>query len=334
MKYNKEYLDYLEYGLEIMKFLRGKQQMTLWVNKLIYPYRKAKIPNEIILQAGLIVQKMLSNAKLLLKEYQKLWLGCAKNPMMKRPVMRFQQLINFLEDKKIQLKQGIPWIDPFLPSNYIWSHERITDSKPRYFRKKFEIEGRIKEAKLQIIADNYAEIFVNEVMIGSVSSRFSLSILPLMKSVRVFDIAPFLQEGKNIIAIEARHFLQSHGSINVFIELNTIENVENKPTIIYNSLISDGSWKVYTGDSEETKDWDWTILNSPENSESKKQIKWQSVKVLGKPPAIHGDLYIPHLFLGEKSINEDCFLQKSSIFFIIQLLFNQTLAKIVRFFFI
>ncbi|MHA1584378.1 MAG: family 20 glycosylhydrolase, partial [Promethearchaeota archaeon] len=125
MKYNKEYLDYLEYGLEIMKFLKGKQQMTLWVNKLIYPYRKAKIPNEIILQAGLIVQELLSNAKLLLDRYQKLWLGSAKSRLMERPVARFQQLINFLEDKKIQLKQGIPWIDPFLPSNYIWSHERI-----------------------------------------------------------------------------------------------------------------------------------------------------------------------------------------------------------------
>ena len=64
----------------------------------------------------------------------------------------------------------------------------------------------IKKAMIQCIAHNYMKVHVNGHFIGQVLSRYSMSILPIINRVKVFDITPYLKKGENILSVEAYNF--------------------------------------------------------------------------------------------------------------------------------
>jgi hypothetical protein len=307
---NPEYLPYLEYSIKIAQIFAEKDELRVNINSKLKNFESGAIPTKIKEEISKNLKKFKHKIQDLSIEYERLWKLCAKEPNLQYPLTKYKNIYKFVEQKEKQIENNITFINPLLSSAFIWTNERISHPKSRYFRKELNIAGEILKAKIQVIIDNFGYVSVNGEYIGSVSSRFSLSILPLKNSIRVFDITAHLKKGKNIIEIEANHYLESRGSLNVYLEY-TEENADK--SIQNHEIISDSTW-LYAF-NKTTKD---------EN--------WKKVKVIGYSPKVNSYIYKPSLIDGERSYTEDSFGLKSNLYFITHLLFGKFLAKIIRFF--
>jgi len=310
INYNLEYLPYLEYSINIALLFAEKDELKIKINSKLSSFNSGEIPVEIKEEISNNLKQFKNKIHNMLNEYEKLWKLCAKEPHLQYPLTKFKYLYKFIDEKEKEIDNNITFKNPILPSAFIWTKERISHPKSRYFRKEFNIEGKILEAKIQVMIGNFGNVYVNGEYIGTVSSRFSLSILPLENSIRVFDIKPYLIKGVNVIEIEANHYLESKGFLNVYMEYLEEKSDNN---IQRNEIMSDSLWR-YSFDKE---------LDNKE---------WKKVKVLGYSPKINGYIYKPALIDGEKSYAEDSFGLKSNLYFIFHLLFGKILAKIIRFF--
>jgi len=307
---NSEYLPYLEYSIKIAQLFAEKDELKIKINSKLKNYESGAIPTKIKEEISKNLKQFNHKIQDLLIEYERLWKLCAKEPHLQYPLTKFKNLYKFIEEKEKQIENNITFINPLLPSAYIWTDKGISYPKSRYFRKELFIEGKIIAAKIQAIIGNFGNISINGEYVGTVSSRFSLSILPLKNSIRVFDIKTHLKTGINIIEIEANHYLESQGFLNVYMEYKE-EKSDN--SLQNHEVISDSSW-MYT--------YDKTPIEKD----------WKKVKVLGYSPKINSYLYKPSLLEGERCYTEDSFGLKSNLYFFSHLLFGKFLAKIIRFF--
>ncbi len=306
---NLEYLPYIEYSINIAQFFAEKDELRVNINSKLKNYESGAIPTKIKEEISKNLKQFKQKIQDLLIEYERLWKSCAKEPNLQYPLTKFKNLYKFVEEKEKQIENNITFINPLLPSAYIWTDEGISYPKSRYFRKEISIEGKILEAKIQAIIGNFGHVFINGGYVGSVSSRFSLSILPLKNSIRVFDIKAHLITGKNIIEIEADHYLENKGFLNIYMEYK--EEISDK-SLKNHEVISDSSW-MYTYDKNSIAE------------------KWKNVKVLGYSPKINSFIYKPSLLDGERSYTEDTFGFKNRYYFI-SLIFGKFFAKFIRFF--
>ena len=199
IRINQFYFEYLQFALDIVQALAEKDQIRIEINRGLKPF--VNIKQGIILDGikNNLIEKL--NHKIIeftnLKEnYQRLWCAWAKFPNLEFGLEKFNSLIQSYETKKDEINQNIASSSPFLSSAYIWSEEKFSAPKVRYFRKIFQIDGTICNARIQIMVGNYGRLFVNGMLAGEIMSRNSLSILPISQSIPIFDITKFLQEGR------------------------------------------------------------------------------------------------------------------------------------------
>ena len=179
-----------------------------------------------------------------------------------------------------------------MPSEWIWAREKKSPAQPRYFRKIIEIEQPVKKAVIQAIAGTYMKIYVNQEMIGEIKSRLSLSILPIIKRVKVFDVTQLLKKGQNVIVVEAYTYEGFKGAFNLYGQIQ----LKNKKI---QEIVSDTSWLCYKEEIIEEKG-SWIALNYEDQS-------WKTVKSYGRPPNLNGDIFTPNLIQGEISLTQDYF---------------------------
>jgi 5'-deoxynucleotidase YfbR-like HD superfamily hydrolase len=320
---NEHYFQYLPFASKLAQTIAKKDMLTVNVNTQLKKYIKQKAPisNE-VLRTDIISKIDAFNVEIneIIEEYEKLWIKCAKRPNLDYLLGRFNSLVGFLKEKKDQINESVAFIDPMIPSAYIWTWEKFSKPKSRYFRRTFNIENQILDAKVQVIAGNAATIYVNGQYVGEVQSRMSLSILAIKKSVQVFDITPYLQEGKNVIGVEANHYLESIAYFNLYLEL---KEKNSEGTGIISSILSDNKW-IFNYGPFESAEWSTPDYKVDES-------KWQRVKVVGYPPALNLDIYRPKLLEGQRSYPEDLFGFTSSLYYMISLFMPKFVAKIVRF---
>jgi hypothetical protein len=158
------------------------------------------------------------------------------------------------------------------------------------------------------------KIFVNGQLVGEVLGRFSLSRIPIIKRVKVFDITNQLQQGENIIAIEAYNYEGFKGAFNLFGQIKLEDETVKE-------IISDESW-VCTTDNSVSKER-WQMLNYMDED-------WNEVKSYGPPPNLNGDLIKPNLFEGEISITQDYFGAQGYYYSAIGVFFGRIKQFILR----
>jgi hypothetical protein len=113
------------------------------------------------------------------------------------------------------------------------------------------------------------KILLNGKKIGEVLSRFSLSHMPMTKSVQVFDITEELKkEGENIICIEAANWTRGIGGFNFILHIEYEDGTSEE-------IISDTTW-VYSKEKPEK----WPFQEIWEKSTR----NWKPVRSFGTPP--------------------------------------------------
>ncbi|MHA1820985.1 MAG: family 20 glycosylhydrolase [Promethearchaeota archaeon] len=289
-----------------------------------------------------IVEWLIKDIREMAEIYSDLWLRQNVKEGLEYPHRRFRRLewyyqqINKMlkEDKEFinnpekkpsgfQLKSEWIWISG-LRTSYTWGNR-----KKYYFLKDFSLpkDKKIKRAYLQGIVNNWMNIYLDGHYIGEVLSRFSLSQLPMAKSVQLFDITDILQQNSifenHLIEIEAANYPNGIGGLNIYVYIEfKEESKESSGQTNYIEIISDKSW-WYT----ETKPEPWPIKD-PEvyitqrfkkaSKNSKISIgKLRKVRSFGRPPlGWNGPISAP--ILNEQDLIEDMreFPVRSEISFI------------------
>ncbi len=181
----------------------------------------------------------ISNLKNLKKEFSSIWLKYYKPDNLNLIEDKFNRLISYFEEIKIQLAAG-KFQDPRLSSK--WIYNKIDDStftQSAKFKKVFTINELPKKALLQLMGDTYAKLYVNGVFVDEVYTRRSLSLYTEYGRIKQIDITNYLQVGENIITAEVENY-NRNGSAG----LNIISNISLPGSD--NVIKSDETWQTTT----------------------------------------------------------------------------------------
>lgn len=141
-------------------------------------------------------------------------------------------------------------------AQWVWYNEGnpLADAPAatRFFRRIFEIKQPVKEASLDITADNAFTVWINGTEVGAGNEWMQ---------IYRFDVKRHLVQGKNVLAIQGRN---DGGPAGLFASLSYA--AEGLPRA---TLVTDAAWKAAT---DAPKGWDKVGFDD---------AKWEAVKVLG-----------------------------------------------------
>ncbi len=308
----KNNFEYIQFGAELAKYCGEKIKLSVNISNHL---RKRHISKEKFQKIIEKIEYIRDKIIYLKDKYERLWLRAAKRPCLDYNLQLFDFLIKAYNNKIAQIKENVYFKNPYLESEWIWADEKISPLKPRFFRKEIQINKPVKKALIQATVNTYMKIFINNKFIGKVLGRFSLSRLPILLRVQVFDINQYLNQGKNILAIEAVNYDAYKGAFNIFGEIEF-----NDGNIL--EILSDKSWK-YSKNDDYTLTDEWKKLNF-ESSD------WKEVKSYGPPPNLNGDIMKPDLLNGEKSLTQDYFGAPGYYYNAVNLFFDKIRSFILR----
>ncbi len=186
-------------------------------------------------------------------------------------------------------EQSFTDIVSFENSRWIWTQDAERFGKlskgDRWFRKTFTVseKRRLRRARLTVTATNALIAYVNGHKVGE-GVRWNYA--------RCFEIAPFLQAGKNVVAIKATHNGGDRGLIGkVLLEFADGEE----------EIVTDASWKAT---NNEVKDW-----RKPAFDDS----AWAMAKDLAELNAAGDDLPKPYPLGPTQTIASPLFRKKFEI---------------------
>jgi len=286
--FERDNFEYIEYGADLAKFLCMKTELSLKVSKALENPKLTKELGEVLISEINATKDKLTDLRI---KYEELWLRAAKRPCLDSVLELFDLLLKSYSEKINQIREGIPFVNPFLESEWIWTNKSPAPDHPVYFRKVLDINQPVRKVVIQGMACEHMKISLNGDIIGEVKSRFSLSPLPINLRVKVFDVSEKLKEGKNIIAIEAYDYEGFKGAINLYGECVLKDRSVQK-------ILSDSSWVCYCDDILKTSDWLKLEFNDS---------NWDPVLSHGPPPNLNGDINKPNLLKGERSVTQDYF---------------------------
>ncbi len=231
---NKDYFDVLKFVLNMnswfAKKLRSNNLLKLILDGKSDEYSRALN----------YVNENISELRKLKEEHARLWKKYDKEANLDLIMDKYDRLISYYDEISGQLKNK-NLESPYIQSKWIYSPQ--IDSLPvkaAVFEKEIEINGKIKSAKLQLLADTYAELYINGKFVGKVFARRSGSLLVDYRRIKTFDITDYLIEGKNILEAKVRNYNKNgEAGINIYAEIVT-DNGEDK-------ILTDENWFVTPG---------------------------------------------------------------------------------------
>lgn len=172
-------------------------------------------------------------------EYKSVWLKFYKSDNLNMIMDKFNRLYAYYDETEQQLKQN-ELVSPVISSKWIY-HPDINETKvdTATFKRIFNLDDKPESAKLQILADTYAELYINGELVQTLFARRSLSLLVDYGRIKYIDIAPHLMKGENTIEVKVMNFNKSgRAGVNIVSEIKTGTN-----RIL---LQTDESWQVKT----------------------------------------------------------------------------------------
>ena len=228
---NKDHLDIPDFEIKFDEWYALKLKT---VEKLKYILTNQD--TDTLKSIDLINENIKSLLKLK-KEHSTLWKRYYKKANLNMVMDKYDRLIEYFEETKQQLKNG-KLESPLIKSKWIYyPNPDSTEGKYVTFSKKFNIQAEIKSAKLQIIADTYAKLYINGKYVTRVLAKRTGSLLVEYKRIKMVDISKFLKNGKNTITVEAKNFSpNAKAGINIDAQIIT-----NNDTL---EIHSDENWLV------------------------------------------------------------------------------------------
>lgn len=240
---NKSHLDYLEFAAKQAVWYGDKLNYSFEIKKLI-DRKNGYLTKE---EREFISQKcddMIERLKQLKLEYRKLWLRTNREDNLHLiEKEKYDRQIFAWERMKDALKQEIVEYDQTIKSKWIYHPDANPYEKNKsqvesaIFIRDLIVKDKVNSAIVHLMADSYAELYVNDNLIGDVRGRRTLSLLVESQRAKFFDITDYLKPGLNTIKLVAKNYGENvSAGVNVQIDLKT--------TVSHLRLYSDESFRV------------------------------------------------------------------------------------------
>ena len=272
---NGDHLHYLEFIARLNQWFASKLAVSQEIKRLWQDTSRIANRDSLKTIALVSARTLVTDLKKLKEDFAALWLRTNRKANLQWLMLRYGRQLEYWEETIDELSRGDALRDPVIESQWIYHpdgnpEKRDTTARQvrrAYFRRSFSIDQPPSSAKLQLIGDSHAKVWVNGVEVGEVLARRSLSLVVEHQRAKMWEIGSLLRRGKNSIAVEAANFDQfGSAGTNIYMELQAGETVT--------TIMTDSSWKV----SDSAKD-QW---KSPEYDES----AWRGAAVQPYPYVI------------------------------------------------
>ena len=190
-------------------------------------------------------RSLVSDLGRLKEEFKALWLEANRSPNLNLLMMRYDRQVQYWEEIIREAERTGQIKDPLIESQWIY-HPQANPGRrdssafqaPRaWYRKLFVLTQPPSEAKVQMIGDTHARLWVNGIEVGEVYARRSLSLLVEHQRIKMWEVTSLLKPGDNVVAVEVANY-NSFGSagFNLYGELKFGSGIT--------TVVSDSTWKV------------------------------------------------------------------------------------------
>lgn len=240
---NADKLDYFEigvrFGIMTGKKMALKQKLDFYTENGYRDMIGKSVQQELLSECDWLIAEI----RALERDYRELWLRTNRPDNLDRLMSMLQQQVVYIEKARASIENGIYDINQEIPSKWIAAKafKEGKDTPPAYLRKQFDIEdpAAIESARLQVVANDAAEVYFNGRQLGIVAAAKSGSLLAVKRQVRYWDVSGLLHEGVNTIAVKVQAYKPNLPSCaNVYFEYSS----DAGKTLI----ISDESWQAAT----------------------------------------------------------------------------------------
>lgn len=247
-KRNKDHLDILLFVVELNNWYRDKIGLQiLYFEKMDGLDRDSEELIE-------MTEDFIIDTEHLKMGFRDVWLKYYKKANLNLIEDKFDRMIAYLREAITMLEED-KLKDPSLPNPFLYAYaDDTTAVAEAEFYKTFTLGKKPETALLQMIADTYAELFINGKYVDKIFVRRSLSLPPEKKRVLFMDAASYLQEGENTISVKVRNYnlpvdeqegyLTGHPAA-----LNIITNIQAEDGL----LQTDSTWLVKYGGVSDVK---------------------------------------------------------------------------------
>ena len=242
---NAEYLDYLQIGAKFGKYAGKKLRLARIVDRFLKEYRETgKVDEELKVEILAQMKSLMDDVDTMKKEYTSLWLKANRRANLFRIEQLFNHQRAYLEYAVEKLERNNFDIPQEIPSKWITASLDTVDGfyPESFLRKKFEVKNlpALKRADLQVIANNYCEIYLNGKLVGHLYPVKTLSLMVENMRVKWEEVKGLLKEGENIIALRVKSYRPKFpSSANVVLRLKYPDDQEEW-------IVSNETWKGST----------------------------------------------------------------------------------------
>lgn len=255
---NREHLRYLTFVARLNQWFTHKIEVAEDLKHMTRDTLHRPNPDSIRQVALTNARAVLAELHQLKDEFKSLWLQTNRIANLHLLMMRYDRQAQYWEETIHTLEESRTLEDPFIKSQWIYHPQAnsgrrdstVVQVPKAYFRKVVSVSQLVSSAKVQLIGDTHARLWVNGVEVGEVFARRSLSLVVEHQRVKMWDISSLLKPGENVIAVEATNYNRfGSAGINIYGELKAGGGVTK--------ILSDSTWSVAGRASE-----GWTTLHS------------------------------------------------------------------------
>ena len=251
---NQEHLPYLNFIARLSRWFTTKLSISQSLRNSWQDTLRSVGQDSLKQTLHLSAAGLATDLKRLKEEFSALWLQTNRKANLQYLVLRYDRQLDYWEEATRELATAQRLPDPTIPSKWIYHPEgnpgkRDTTARQvrkAFFRTRFTVERPASSAKLQLIGDTYAKVWINGVEVGEVLGRRSLSLYVEHQRVKVWEVGSLLKPGANAIAVEAANFDEfGSAGTNVLLEIRNGETTE--------TVATDSTWSVAESATDQWK---------------------------------------------------------------------------------
>lgn len=215
-KKNREHFEILKFLVSLNYWYCTKLQTQLLIQRF------EKLDSKEVKGLKDLIEKNITDLNNLREGYKNIWLKFYKPDNLNMVEDKFNRLIAYFSDVKNEINSSGKISSPLLSSD--WLYTQMEDSslaRRAVYQAEFELDVLPETAFIQLIADSYMKIFINDKYVDHIHARRSLSLWTEYKRIKYLDVKEYLKKGKNSFRFEVENFNRKGGAgLNLIGELN------------------------------------------------------------------------------------------------------------------
>ena len=202
-------------------------------------------PNERSVNSNALLQLSV-DLESLSERYAAMWLRANRPENLQLVQEMLQRVVRYLQIKAEEAQKGDFAFNGRNPASFVsFSTKNYTgnDTENLYLRRTLFCDTLIQRARMQLIADSHARVWINGRLVGETLARRSLSALVQKERVKVWDIREYLRPGHNVIAVHIINYVPNGvAAANVWLEIDDQIDYTGKDGWTASPIAAEG-WK-------------------------------------------------------------------------------------------